>query len=142
MENTKRWLEEIRYSNGRLKMLREKHTRMRARMYSARTASISGTGGGRSGRKDIADDVAQIIALEAEYAREIDKLLADRRERLDVIEQIDDPRIKNALEMYYVDCLPSWGAVARRMPCDKRTIIRWHARGLEQVDKIRRGKSQ
>jgi DNA-directed RNA polymerase specialized sigma subunit len=89
-----------------------------------------------SGASDkIGNIVAKIVDLENEINELIDKYIDDRQERIEVIEQIDDPLQYNILHKYYVQGT-RFKEIAEEEHYSEVHINKQHQKALAKVQKI------
>ncbi len=57
----------------------------------------------------------RVAALDERINAEIDNLVDTKLEILDAISEMHDDTLQTLLTLYYIDCLPTWVDVAKRM---------------------------
>ena len=126
----KMYLRGARTINRQLGELDERIERLRAKVEAGRMSSI--TGMPRGGDSDWTKTVDRLIELERYYnARE--RELVDRKMAIHaVIDQVDDARMRELLELRYIDGM-TWEAVAERMGYSTRQVTRLHGYALRMV---------
>ena len=83
----------------------------------------------------IADQAARRSDLEAKLSNDIAKLIAVKREIIEVIEQLPGPNLQTVLELRYLDMKP-WNEIRAIMNRCDTNIFRWHKKALAMVQEI------
>ncbi len=77
----------------------------------------------------------RIEALKAKINARIDELVDLKAEILDAIASVPDGTLQTLLTLYYVNCLPTWDAVAERMGYSRAHVVKvLHPAALRGVD--------
>ncbi len=76
--------------------------------------------------------IIRIVSLEEEVNKEIDKLITLKREIMEVIEQVDDPKERLVLNLRYLNFL-NWESIAVKMNCSVRNVHIVHSKALDSV---------
>lgn len=80
-----------------------------------------------------------LLATYADYSleieRQIDHLIAIKREIIKTIDKVSDPTLKTLLMLRYVN-IETWKQVANEMNYSKRQTLRLHKKALEAVEDV------
>lgn len=126
------WLNKARYTDQRIKAISEQVQRLRLSLEGkAAVYSDMPKGGGTA---DWTDKVHKAILLEDELLNEIEQYRMDKQEVASVIDTIDDTRYHLIMELYYIRNVQTWEKVARMVPCDLTTALRWHGRAVALIE--------
>lgn len=126
----KEFLRRARSIDRRVDEATERAERLRARLEAGRMSSL--TGMPRGGAQDWTDTADRLIALERRVNERIREMCRLKRLAMDAIDRVDDSRMRELLELYYIDGM-TWEQVAERMSYDVRWIYRLHGRALMRV---------
>lgn len=126
----KEFLRRARTVDRRVGEITERVERLRARLESGRQSSV--TGMPRGGAKDWTDTADRLIELERRLNAQTRESVRWKLAAIDAIDAIEDSRLREVLELYYLDGF-SWEQVAHRMGYDKRWVFRLHGRALMRI---------
>lgn len=127
----KKFLQEVRRMDRRIDARQERLDRIRARLEAGRMSSV--TGMPRGGRSDWADTADRLIDLERRVNSTIREMCRWKRLAQEAIDRIDDSRLRDVLEYYYIDGM-TWEQVAEAMGFkDVRWAYVLHGRALQQL---------
>ena len=104
--------------------------RLRAKLEAGRMSRI--TGMPRGGSEDWTATADKLIELEKRVNARIRDLCALKHAAMDAIDRLDEARLREVLELYYIDGF-TWEQVAQRMGLDLRWVFRLHGRALLRV---------
>lgn len=77
----------------------------------------------------------RIAALDERINAEIDHLVDAKVEILDAIAQMHGDTLQTTLTLYYIDCLPTWEDVARRMHYSRDHVVKiLHPAALREIN--------
>lgn len=79
--------------------------------------------------------VVKIIDLQNEINADIDRLVDLKREVMDVIGQLEDPKERLVLEKRYL-CYESWEQIAADMHYSVQNAFKIHDAALEKIEKV------
>ena len=108
----------------------ERVERIRARLEAGRMSSVNGLP--RGGVMDWTDTVDKLIELEQVVNRRTRELVRWKLAAIDAIDQVEEARLREVLELYYIDGF-TWEQVAQRMGLDLRWVFRLHGKALLMV---------
>lgn len=123
----KEFLRRARDVDRRVDEALERVERLRARIESGRMSSI--TGMPRGGAQDWTQTVDRLIELEQRVNADTRELVRWKLLAIDAIRAVEEPRLAEVLELYYIDGL-RWEDVAKRMELDQRWVFRLHGKAL------------
>lgn len=126
----KEFLRRVRTIDRRVDESVERAERLRARLEAGRMSSI--TGMPRGGGADWTVTADRLIELEQRVNARTRELVRWKLLAIDAIRAVEDPRLAELLELYYIDGL-TWGQVAERMGYEVRQIYRLHGVALLKV---------
>ena len=126
----KQFLRQVRQIDRRIDEATERVERMRAMLEAGRMSSV--TGMPRGGRADWTETADRLIELERRLNAKTRELVRWKLAAMDAIDAVNDSRLREVLELYYIDGL-TWEQVAERMNYDKSWVLRLHGRALAQV---------
>ena len=86
----------------------------------------------RGGSEDWTATADKLIELERRVNARIRELVRLKHAAMDAIDQVDDMRLREVLELYYLDGF-TWEQVARTMGLDLRWVFRLHGKALLMV---------
>ena len=90
------------------------------------------TGMPRGGSEDWTATADKLIELEKRVNARIRDLCALKHAAMDAIDRVDEARLREVLELYYIDGF-NWDQVAERMELDVRQVFRLHGRALQRI---------
>ena len=123
----KEFLRRARDVDRRVAEALERVERLRARIEAGRMSSI--TGMPRGGVQDWTQTVDRLIELEQRVNADTRELVRWKLLAIDAIRAVEEPRLAEVLELYYIDGL-RWEDVAKRMELDQRWVFRLHGKAL------------
>ena len=123
----KEFLRRARTVDRRVDEAQERVDRLRARLEAGRMSQI--TGMPRGGGADWTETADKLIELEQRVNARTRKLVQWKLAAIDAIDAVEEARLREVLELYYVDGY-SWARVAERMGLDLRWVYRLHGRAL------------
>jgi len=126
----KEFLRRARSVDRRVDEAQERVQRLRARLESGRMSSV--TGMPRGGGSDWTETADRLIELEQVVNQRTRELVRWKLAAIDAIRSVEEPRLAEVLELYYIDGL-TWEQVAHRMALDLRWVYRLHGRALTKV---------
>ena len=126
----KEFLRRAREVDRRVDEATERAERLRARLESGRMSSL--TGMPRGGGADWTETADRLIELERVVNARTRELVRWKLAAIDAIRAVEEPRLAEVLELYYLDGL-RWEDVAQRMGLDVRWVYRLHGRALLEV---------
>lgn len=126
----KEFLRRARSVDRRVDEATERVDRLRAKLEAGRMSKI--TGMPRGGSEDWTATADKLIELEKRVNARIRELCALKHAAMDAIDRVEDARLREVLELYYLDGY-TWDRVAERMELDVRQVFRLHGRGLQRI---------
>lgn len=126
----KEFLRRARTVDRRVDEAQERVERIRSRLESGRMSNI--TGMPRGGDADWTDTANALIELEKRMNERIREMVRLKQAAMDAIDQVEEARLREVLELYYIDGF-TWEQVAERMGLDLRWVYRLHGRALTMV---------
>lgn len=126
----KEFLRRARSADRRIDEATERVERIRARLESGRMSNI--TGMPRGGDADWTKTADKLIELEQAVNERTRELVRWKLAAIDAIRSVEEPRLAEVLELYYIDGF-TWEQVAERMALDLRWVYRLHGRALLMV---------
>ena len=126
----KEFLRRARSVDRRVDEATERVDRLRAKLEAGRMSKI--TGMPRGGAQDWTATADKLIELEKRVNARIRELVRVKHLAMDAIDRVDEARLREVLELYYIDGF-SWEQVAQRMDLDVRQVFRLHGRGLQRI---------
>ena len=126
----KEFLRRARTIDRRVDESVERAERLQARLEAGRMSSI--TGMPRGGGADWTVTADRLIELEQVVNRRTRELVRWKLAAIDAIRAVEDPRLAELLELYYIDGY-NWEQVAERMGITERWALILHGRALLQV---------
>lgn len=127
----KEFLRRARSVDRRVDEAQERVQRLRARLESGRMSAV--TGMPRGGASDWTETADRLIELEQEVNRRTRELVRWKLAAIDAIRAVEEPRLAEVLELYYIDGY-TWEQVAQRMGFkDVRWVYELHGRALRWV---------
>jgi DNA-directed RNA polymerase specialized sigma24 family protein len=123
----KEFLRRAREVDRRVDEAQERVERIRAKLESGRMSSL--TGMPRGGGADWTETADKLIELERVVNARTRELVRWKLAAIDAIRSVEEPRLSEVLELYYIDGL-KWEDVAQRMGLDVRWVYRLHGRAL------------
>ena len=126
----KEFLRRARDIDRRVDEATERAERIRAKLEAGRMSSL--TGMPRGGGADWTETADRLIELERVVNARTRELVRWKLAAIDAIRSVEEPRLSEVLELYYIDGL-TWEQVAQRMTLDVRWVYRLHGRALTRV---------
>ena len=126
----KEFLRRAREVDRRVDEAQERVDRLRARLEAGRMSSI--TGMPRGGGADWTETADRLIELEQAVNQRTRELVRWKLAAIDAIDQVEEARLREVLELYYIDGF-TWEQVAQRMGLDLRWVYRLHGKALLMV---------
>jgi hypothetical protein len=127
----KEFLRRARSVDRRVDEAQERVKRLRARLEAGRMSSV--TGMPRGGGSDWTETADRLIELEQVVNQRTRELVRWKLAAIDAIRAVEEPRLAEVLELYYIDGL-TWEQVAQRMGFkDVRWVYELHGRALKWV---------
>ena len=126
----KEFLRRVRTADRRIDEATERVERIRAKLEAGRMSSV--TGMPRGGGKDWTVTADSLIELERGVNARIRDMCRLKRLAMEAIDQVEEARLREVLELYYIDGM-TWEQVAERMGLDLRWVFRLHGRALMMV---------
>ena len=123
----KEFLRRAREVDRRVDEATERVERIRAKLESGRMSSL--TGMPRGGGADWTETADRLIELERVVNTRTRELVRWKLAAIDAIRAVEEPRLTEVLELYYIDGL-TWEQVAQRMALNVRWVYRLHGRAL------------
>lgn len=111
----------------------ERAARVRARLESGRRSSVGGMP--RGGAKDWTETADRLLGLEKRVNARIRELCEMKGRALELIGRVEEPRLREVLELYYIDGL-TWTEVAARMNYSVRNVTYLHGVALRRVREV------
>lgn len=127
----KEFLRRARGIDRRVDEATERIDRLRAKLEAGRMSRI--TGMPRGGAEDWTMTADRLIDLERRVNAKIREMVRVKQSAMDVIDRVDEARLREVLELYYLDGY-SWDQVAEQMGLDKRWVFRLHGRALQRIE--------
>lgn len=130
-ERKKRYLKRYRKNTALLDRLNRKLEDLNQRIYTLRSPSLSGMP--RGGEPVTVSD---LIADKADLEERIDKLTNKgkniKREILNQIDDLDDVRYVEILELFFIDCM-DFDEIAEETGYNVRHVIRLYSEGISKI---------
>ena len=126
----KEFLRRAREVDRRVDEAQERMERLRARLESGRQTTLYGMP--RGGGADWTETADRLIELERVVNARTRELVQWKLAAIDAIRAVEEPRLSEVLELYYIDGL-TWEQVAQRIGLDVRWVYRLHGRALLEV---------
>lgn len=126
----KEFLRRVRTADRRIDEATERVERIRAELEAGRMSSV--TGMPRGGGADWTETADRLIELEQAVNVRTRELVRLKLAAIDAIRAVEEPRLAEVLELYYIDGF-TWEQVAQRMALDLRWVYRLHGRALTRV---------
>ena len=126
----KEFLRRARSVDRRVDEATERVKRIQARLEAGRMSSL--TGMPRGGVSDWTETADRLIELEQRVNAQVREMVRWKLAAIDAIRAIEEPRLAEVLELYYIDGL-TWEQVAQRMELDQRWVYRLHGKALLKV---------
>ena len=127
----KEFLRRARGVDRRVDEATERVDRLRAKLEAGRMSSLTGMPRGGSG--DWTQTADRLIELEQRVNARIRELVRLKHAAMDAIDRVDEARLREVLELYYIDGF-NWDQVAERMELDKRWVFRLHGKALQKIE--------
>lgn len=126
----KEFLRRARSADRLIDQATERVERIRSRLESGRMSNI--TGMPRGGAADWTDTANALIELERRVNARVRDMCRLKRLAMDAIDQVEEARLREVLELYYLDGY-TWEQVAAAMHLDQRWVYRLHGKALLKV---------
>ena len=126
----KEFLRRAREVDRRVDEAQERAERLQAKLESGRMSSV--TGMPRGGGADWTETADRLIELERVVNARTRELVRWKLAAIDAIRAVEEPRLSEVLELYYIDGF-TWEQVAKRMELDPRWVFRLHGKALLRV---------
>ena len=126
----KEFLRRARSVDRRVDEATERVERLRERLEAGRMSRLTGMPRGGSG--DWTQTADRLIELEHAVNQRTRELVRWKLSAIDAIRQVEEPRLAEVLELYYIDGF-TWEQVAQRMGVDVRWVYRLHGKALMMV---------
>ena len=126
----KEFLRRARDVDRRVDEAQERVDRLRAKLGAGRMSSL--TGMPRGGVSDWTETADRLIELERVVNARTRELVRLKLAAIDAIRAVEEPRLAEVLELYYIDGL-TWEQVAGRMRMSDRHVKRLHGLALLRV---------
>ena len=126
----KEFLRRARDVDRRVDEAQERVDRLRAKLEAGRLSRV--TGMPRGGGADWTETADRLIELERVVNQRTRELVRWKLGAIDAIRAVEEPRLAEVLELYYIDGL-TWEQVAQRMGYEVRQIYRLHGVALRKV---------
>ena len=126
----KEFLRRARSVDRRVDEASERVERLRERLEAGRMSRLTGMPRGGSG--DWTQTADRLIELEQAVNQRTRELVRWKLSAIDAIRQVEEPRLAEVLELYYIDGF-TWEQVAQRMGVDVRWVYRLHGKALMMV---------
>ena len=123
----KEFLRRVRTADRRIDEATERVERIRAKLEAGRMSSV--TGMPRGGGQDWTVTADSLIELERGVNARIREMCRLKRLAMEAIDQVEEARLREVLELYYIDGM-TWEQVAERIGLDLRWVFRLHGRAL------------
>ena len=123
----KEFLRRAREVDRRVDEAQERAERLREKLEAGRMSDL--TGMPRGGGADWTETADKLIELERVVNQRTRELVRWKLAAIDAIWAVEEPRLSEVLELYYIDGL-TWEQVAQRMGRDIRWVYRLHGRAL------------
>lgn len=126
----KEFLRRARSVDRRVDEATERVERLRERLEAGRMSRLTGMPRGGSG--DWTQTADRLIELEQAVNSRTRELVRWKLAAIDAIRAVEEPRLAEVLELYYIDGF-TWEQVAERMALDLRWVYRLHGKALTMV---------
>ena len=126
----KEFLRRAREVDRRVDEAQERVDRVRARLEAGRMNRL--TGMPRGGGADWTETADKLIELEQRVNARTRELVRWKLAAIDAIDAVEEARLREVLELYYVDGY-SWARVAERMGITERWALILHGKALMRV---------
>ena len=126
----KEFLRRARDVDRRVDEAQERVDRLRARLEAGRLSRV--TGMPRGGGADWTETADRLIELERRVTTQTKEMVTWKLAAIDAIESVPEMRLREVLELYYLDGY-TWQQVAQRMELSDRHVQRLHGIALLQV---------
>jgi DNA-directed RNA polymerase specialized sigma subunit len=134
--SAKRYLQQIRRLDTKINRDIEELHRLKAmvtKITPTLKPDVVSCGGGTQDK--LAEAMAKIIDLEAEFNREIDRLVDARTAVTATIDKVEDARLHTVLNMRYVQ-FKTWEQIACYMGRSYQWVCKLHGTALKVIEKI------
>lgn len=126
----KEFLRRARAVDRRVDEATERVERLRAKLEAGRMSRL--TGMPRGGSVDWTQTADRLIELEQAVNQRTRELVRWKLAAIDAIRQVEEPRLAEVLELYYIDGF-TWEQVAAQMGLSDRHVKRLHGIALLRV---------
>lgn len=126
----KEFLRRARGADRLIDQATERVERIRSRLESGRMSNI--TGMPRGGASDWTDTANALIELERRVNARVRDMCRLKRLAMDAIDQVEEARLREVLELYYLDGF-TWEQVAERMGYSRRNVTTLHGVALRKI---------
>lgn len=126
----KEFLRQVRGIDRRIDETTERLDRMREKLEAGRMSNL--TGMPRGGTLDWTETADRIIELERVVNAQVRDLCRLKRAGIQAIDRIEEARLREVLELYYLDGY-TWEQVAERMGYTIRNVTNLHGAALRRV---------
>lgn len=126
----KEFLRRARSADRLIDQATERVERIRSRLESGRMSNI--TGMPRGGAADWTDTANALIELERRVNERVRDMCRLKRLAMDAIDQVEEARLREVLELYYLDGY-TWEQVAERMGYTIRNVQYLHGLALLRI---------
>jgi DNA-directed RNA polymerase specialized sigma24 family protein len=123
----KEFLRRAREVDRRVDEAQERAERLREKLEAGRMSSV--TGMPRGGGADWTETADKLIELERVVNQRTRELVRWKLAAIDAIRAVEEPRLSEVLELYYIDGL-TWEQVAERMGITERWALILHGKAL------------
>ena len=131
-EEKKQWMKRYKKNLACIVRLEEKLTLLDDRLTSVKSPSLSGMP--RGGTPVTSDDlIADKMELEERIRRLKEKGKVIKKEILNAIDDLSDPRFSGVLEAYFIDDL-SFSEIAHDLNYSEKSVIRIYSQGIRALD--------
>ena len=126
----KEFLRRAREVDRRVDEAQERAERLREKLEAGRMSSV--TGMPRGGGADWTETADKLIELERVVNQRTRELVRWKLAAIDAIRAVEEPRLSEVLELYYIDGL-TWEQVAQRMGYTMRNVQYLHGLALLRI---------
>lgn len=136
-QDTVDYLNEIRDINKSIKIKQDILDEQRELLFSIKGMEIKErVSGGRKDRSPVEEALIKFLKVESNLVKQIMKLTTAKLERINLINEIDDLKIRNVMECRYIK-RQGWSSIITDLHYDKSLVYRWHKQGIEFIYKSR-----
>lgn len=123
------FLQHVRGIDRRIEHSIERAERIRAKLEAGRMSRLNGLP--RGGGEDWTATADKLMELERDINARTREMCRLKRLALEAVEQIEEARLREVLELYYIDAM-TWSAVAERMDVSIRHVQRLNGIALQR----------